>query len=156
MRRRESGAAASYGKGASTVAGSAGSRPRIALNTIAQSSTLRHSGPGLSIDQTSAITPARLTRPKLGRSPVTPVRVDGETIDPRVSVPSANGTRPADTAAAGPAEEPLEPSARFHGLCVVPRNHWSPHASAPVDSLATRTAPASSSLRTEVAVSLST
>ena len=47
--------------------------------------------------------PCRLTLPKLGRSPVTPVRVAGETMEPSVSVPIAKGTSPALTAAAEPA-----------------------------------------------------
>ena len=41
--------------------------------------------------------------------PVAPHRVDGETIEPNVSVPSANGTRPAAVADAEPADEPLDP-----------------------------------------------
>ena len=53
--------------------------------------------------------PWRATAPKVGRCPVTPHRVEGETMEPSVSEPMANGTQPAETAAAGPAEEPLEP-----------------------------------------------
>ena len=49
-------------------------------------------GPTLSIVQQSAIAPARLTRPNVGRKPVTPQRVLGEMIDPRVSVPSEKAT----------------------------------------------------------------
>ena len=64
--------------------------------------------------------PARLTLPKVGRRPVTPQRVLGETIEPQVSVPRANGTRPAATAAAEPP-------------CRVCRN-----ASPPVSTRATR------------------
>jgi hypothetical protein len=61
----------------------------MASNTIAQSDASRHRGPALSMDQESAMTPCRLTRPKLGRRPVIPVRVEGDTMDPSVSVPSA-------------------------------------------------------------------
>ena len=89
--------------------------------------------------------PARLTRPYVGRSPVRPQRVLGDTMLPHVSVPIANGTRPAAVAAPGPAEEPLEPCSRFHGFFVVPPNQTSPHASAPTLSFATSTAPAPSS-----------
>ena len=46
---------------------------------------------------------------------------------------------------------PLDPGSRFHGFRVVPPNHTSPHASAPSVSLATRTAPASSSFSTTAA-----
>ena len=97
--------------------------------------------------------PWRLTRPKVGRSPVTPQRVDGETIDPQVSLPIAKPTSPAATAAAGPAEEPLEPWSSFHGLRVMPPNQTSPQASSPSVSFATSTAPASSSRRTTAASS---
>lgn len=45
----------------------------------------------------------RPTRPKDGRSAVTPHMLAGKMMDPPVSVPSANGTNPADVAAAGPA-----------------------------------------------------
>src|SRR6476469_1089948 len=98
--------------------------------------------------QLSAIAPARLTRPKLGRRPVTPQRADGEMIDPHVSVPIVKPARPAAVAAPGPADDPLEPSARFQGFLVVPPNQTAPHASSPMVSLATRTAPACSRRRT--------
>jgi hypothetical protein len=52
--------------------------------------------------------PARLTRPKVGLTPVTPQRVLGETMEPRVSVPMENPTRPAAVAEAEPAEDPEE------------------------------------------------
>src|ERR1043166_7496080 len=111
-------------------------------STSAQSWTVRAIGPILSIDQQSAIAPVRDTRPKVGRSPVVPHRVLGDTIEPSVSVPSAKGTGPAATAAADPALEPLDPSSGFHGLFVRPPNHTSPIASAPSVSFATSTAPA--------------
>ena len=62
-------------------------------------------------------------------------------------------TRPAATAAAEPADEPLEPCSGFHGLRVLPPNQTSPQARAPTESLATSTAPASSRRRTTVASS---
>src|SRR5690348_6000761 len=68
----------------------------------------------------------------------------------------ANPTRPAATAAADPAEDPLDPWARFQGLRVVPPNQMSPQASAPTLSLATSTAPAVSSRETTVASRSST
>ena len=49
------------------------------------------------------------TELNVGLNPVTPHLVDGDIIDPRVSVPIANATKPAETAEAEPAEEPLEP-----------------------------------------------
>jgi hypothetical protein len=87
----------------------------------------------------------------VGRRPVTPQRELGETIEPHVSLPMANGTSPAETALDEPADEPLEPCSRFHGFSVVPPNHWSSIASSPRENLATSTAPAASSLRMTVA-----
>src|ERR1700693_5449981 len=108
-------------------------------------------GPILSMLQQSAIAPLRLTRPNVGRSPLVPQRVHGETMLPSVSVPIAKPTKPAAVAEAEPAEEPLDPSFTFHGFFVVPPNHTSPQASAPSVSLATSTAPASSSFTATVA-----
>ena len=71
-------------------------------------------------------------------------------IEPRVSVPIAKPTRPAAVAEPGPADDPLEPRP-FHGFFVWPRNQLSPCASAPSDSFATSTAPASRSRSTTVA-----
>src|SRR5687767_10590394 len=112
----------------------------MAARTMAQSSADRHIGPTLSSVQPAAMTPCRLTRPNVGRRPTIPHRIEGERMEPPVSVPSANETSPAAGAAADPAEDPLDPSAGFHGLLVRPRYHWSPNASSPVDSFATRTA----------------
>ena len=53
--------------------------------------------------------PSAGTELNVGLNPVTPHLVDGDIIDPRVSVPIANATKPAETAEAEPAEEPLEP-----------------------------------------------
>ena len=125
----------------------------MAWKTSAQSSTERAIGPILSIVQESAIAPCRLTRPKVGRRPVAPQRVHGETIEPHVSVPRLKPTSPAAVAAAEPAEEPLEPCSGFHGFLVSPPYHTLPQARAPRLSLATSTAPAAASRRTTVAVS---
>ena len=108
--------------------------------------------PALSMLHESAIAPALLTLPKVGRSPVTPQRVLGETMEPQVSVPMANGTSPAAVAAADPAEDPLEPSSRFQGFLVLPPYHTSPMARAPRVSFPSIMAPASSSLRITVAL----
>ena len=50
--------------------------------------------------RTFAIAPVRLTRENVGRSPVVPQCMHGETIEPSVSVPMAKPTRPAAVAAA--------------------------------------------------------
>ena len=90
---------------------------------MAASSALRQIGPALSRLQQSTIAPERLTDPNVGLKPVAPQRVDGETIEPSVSVPIANGKSPATIAAAEPADEPLDPCFRFHGFFVSPPNH---------------------------------
>src|SRR5688500_10017917 len=124
----------------------------MASNTSAQSSTERQIGPSLSMLQSSAMHPKRLTRPKVGRRPVQPQTRHGDTMLPNVSLPIAKPSNPAAVAAAEPAEEPLDPASGFHGLRVIPRNHPSPQARAPSDSLAIRTAPAASSFSATVAV----
>src|SRR6266849_10567167 len=125
----------------------------IASRTKAQSSTVRQIGPSLSMLQERAIAPVRGTRPKDGRSPVHPQRVEGEEIEPSVSEPMLKATHPAAVAEAGPAEDPLDPWFSFHGLRVTPPNQTSPCASAPRVSFATTTAPALSSRFTTVASS---
>jgi hypothetical protein len=66
----------------------------------------------------NTIPPYRLTRPKVGRSALNPVRLEGETIEPRVSVPIENATHAAAVAEPGPADEPLDPSSTFQGFFV--------------------------------------
>src|SRR3954470_20886021 len=114
----------------------------MASRTRAQSSTERAIGPILSIDQASDMQPCRLTRPNVGRRPDAPQAQQGETMLPSVSLPSAKPTRPAATAEAEPADDPLDPRRGSHGLRVMPPNHLSPIASAPNVSLAISTAPA--------------
>src|ERR1700683_3894050 len=110
-------------------------------------------GPSLSIVQLSAMAPVRGTKPKVGRRPVTPERVDVEEMEPSVSEPMEKATQPALVAEAGPADDPLDPCFGFHGLRVRPPNHLSPLASAPSVSFAMRTAPGASSRFTTVASS---
>ena len=66
--------------------------------------------------QESAIAPWRLTSPYVGRRPVTPQYADGVRIDPVVSEPNANGTRPAATALPEPLDEPPDQRVRSHGF----------------------------------------
>ena len=135
------------------VAGSLVSLPLRTARTMALSTADLEMGPTLSMDQLRAMAPCLLTRPKVGRNPVTPLRVEGETIEPSVSVPMAKGTNPALTAEAEPAEDPLDPCFRFQGFLVTPPNQTSPIAKAPRVNLPTNTPPACSSLVTIVAVS---
>src|ERR1035438_5697561 len=90
------------------------SGPWIASRTNAQSSTERAIGPSLSMVQLSAMAPVRGTKPKVGRSPVSPHRVEGDEMDPSVSEPIAKATQPAATALAEPAEDPLDQIGRAH------------------------------------------
>ena len=138
------------------MAGSLVSLPFSTERTMALSSADLEMGPTLSIDQLRAMAPCLLIRPKVGRSPVTPFRVEGDTMEPRVSVPMAKGTNPALTAEAEPAEDPLDPCFRFQGFLVTPPNQTSPMAKAPRVNFPTSTPPACSSLVTIVAVSLIT
>src|SRR5262245_9965009 len=98
-----------------TLDGSPASGPLIASSTSIVSSTERVIGPSLSSDQHSVIAPVRATRPNVGRSPVTPHRIAGATIEPPVSLPMANPTKPAAVAAPGPALDPDAPSSSSHG-----------------------------------------
>ena len=89
---------------------------------MAASSALRQIGPVLSSVQLKVIAPDRLMEPNVGRKPVAPQAFEGEIMEPCVSVPIAKGTNPATVAAAEPAEEPLDPLNKFHGLFVCPPN----------------------------------
>src|SRR5678815_3839152 len=100
----------------------------MAPNTRPQSVALRQSGPSLSMVHDRAMAPLRLTRPKVGRNPVAPHRVEGEMIEPCVSLPMAKATHPAAVADAGPADEPLDPWSVFQGFLVVPPYQTSPWA----------------------------
>src|ERR1700722_19927235 len=126
----------------------------MACMTRAQSSLARQIGPSLSIVQANAMAPVLGTKPKVGRKPVVPQRVEGDEIEPNVSEPTAKATQPLAVAEADPADEPLEPSLVFQGFRVRPPNHLSPIAKAPRESFATRPAPASSRRFTIVASSL--
>jgi hypothetical protein len=57
----------------------------------------------------SAIAPVFGTLPNVGLRPVAPQRVDGDEMEPRVSLPIPKPMRPAAVADAGPADDPLEP-----------------------------------------------
>jgi hypothetical protein len=105
---------------ASAEAASSGSAPAIASSTRRVSSSVRPIGPILSSVQESAIAPWRLTRPYVGRSPVTPQKFEGQRIEPQVSVPIANGTSPPAIAAPLPEDEPPAQRPGSHGLRIGP------------------------------------
>src|SRR5580692_12957908 len=116
--------------------------PEIACSTSIVSSTPRVIGPSLSSDQHSVMAPVRATRPNVGRNPLTPQRMLGDTMLPPVSLPIANPTSPAAVAAPGPALDPDDPSSGNQGFIVCPPNQMSFRASAPRLNFAISTAPA--------------
>jgi len=67
------------------------------------------------------MSPYRDTLPYVGFTPVRFVNAQGWRIEPPVSLPSANGASPAQTAAALPPELPPGTLERSHGLRVMPR-----------------------------------
>ena len=87
--------------------------------------------------------------------PTIPHSAAGWRIEPPVSVPSAQGVRPAATAAALPPEEPPGTRARFHGLSTGPKAEFSfeePIANSSWLVFASSVAPASRRRDTELAV----
>src|SRR5271157_4218458 len=64
--------------------------------------------------------PCRLTRPYVGRNPLTPQKADGHTIEPHVSVPMANPASPAATIAPDPEDEPQVQQLVSQGFLVSP------------------------------------
>src|SRR6187402_54369 len=100
--------------------GSPTSLPEITFSNSIVSSTPLAIGPSLSRDQDNDIAPVLGTCPYVGRRPVTPHRMLGPMMLPPVSLPMANPTSPATTAAPGPALDPDDPSSSSHGFIVCP------------------------------------
>ena len=70
------------------------------------SATHRACGPAVSWLAAIGTIPDRLMLPTAGLKPTTPLTDDGLMIEPSVSVPTATGDNPAETATAEPEEEP--------------------------------------------------
>ena len=87
---------------------------------IAQSSTVLATGPTVSMDQETGITPRLLTRPQVGRSPARPHHAAGIRVDPPVSSARADAQRNADVAAAEPLLEMPGFLFKSHGFLGVP------------------------------------
>src|SRR5208283_819619 len=91
--------------------------------------------------------PCRLTRPYVGRNPLTPQNADGHTIEPHVSVPIANPASPAATIAPDPEDDPHVQQPVSHGFRVSPCSdaeaymYPSPPASSIIAALPSSTAP---------------
>ena len=67
---------------------------------------MRVIGPALSLVCEMGMMPLRLHRPTVGFIPTMPLALEGQTIDPLVSVPMVNVARLAAAATAGPELEP--------------------------------------------------
>src|SRR5579872_3506313 len=88
------------------VRGSRRSGPCITSSRMAQSSTVRAKGPGVSRVGQSGSTPKVLIRPMLTLSPVMPHQDAGIRTEPPVSEPMAQGVQRAATATPDPDEDP--------------------------------------------------
>src|SRR5215831_12546666 len=99
---------------------SAGSAAASTVRSAAASATEVAIGPAVSCASDSGTMPARLTRPRVGLTPTTPQALDGETIEPSVSVPTASGARPAETPAADPELDPDGDRSSAYGFAVCP------------------------------------
>jgi hypothetical protein len=110
----------------------------------------------------SAIAPARLTSPYVGRSPVTPQYAAGVTIEPDVSDPNAYATNPAATAAPDPLDDPPDQRPVSHGFNPGPvaeaaaYRYPPPPANSTIANLPRQIAPALSNFFTTVACSSNT
>src|SRR6185503_5730932 len=102
------------------VAGSAGSTPVIPPRRIAASVTVRVIGPAVSWLAEIGMMPDRLTSPTVGLSPTMPHKVDGDTIDPSVSVPTDTAQRLAEVAAPEPELDPEGLRSSEYGFRVRP------------------------------------
>src|SRR5882672_4493139 len=85
---------------------SSGSSPSISASTVVASSTVSANTDTQSRLRQAGMTPEVLTRPGVGLSPTTLLKADGTRPEPAVSVPSANGISPRETATAEPELEP--------------------------------------------------
>ena len=86
----------------------------------AASRTVRVMGPAVSWDEAIGMIPALLTSPTVGLTPTNPLTLEGDVIDPSVSVPMAAMQRFADTAAPEPELEPDGFRSSAYGFRVSP------------------------------------
>src|SRR5262249_7575661 len=100
--------------------GSRESIPVMSPKRIAASVTVRAIGPAVSWLCASGIIPERLTKPSVGLIPTIPFAVDGQTMEPSVSVPIAAAHKFAETATPEPELEPQGLRVRLYGLRTKP------------------------------------
>src|ERR1700761_9796110 len=109
------------------------SGPASTDSNAAASATEAAIGPAVSCARDSGTMPVLLTRPRVGLRPTTPQALDGETIDPSVSVPMASGAKPAERPAAEPELEPDGFRSSAYGFAV-----WPPTVDQPLLDLVAR------------------
>lgn len=105
--------------GARTANGCRGGYPCGAImpsSRSAASATVRAIGPTTPRPASRSSPDPDGTRPRDGFTPTRPHDAAGMRIEPPPSLPGANGSRPAATAAAAPPLEPPAPRSRSHGL----------------------------------------
>ena len=93
----------------------------MTVSTAAASATVRACGPTVSCVCEIGTTPARLVSPTVGLMPTTPLKLEGQTMLPSVSEPSATAQRFAETAAPDPELDPHGLRSIAYGLL-----HWPP------------------------------
>ena len=148
MRRRPGSRAAAsaygWGGGGAQLA-SPGSVPARTSRSAAVSATVRVSTPSCTRN-CSPISGACDTRPRCGLRPTRPQHAAGMRSEPPPSLPCANGTMPAATAAALPPDEPPGVRVGSHGFRVRSVTGRIPHSG--IDVVPTTIAPAARSRRT--------
>src|SRR5271165_394577 len=102
------------------MAGSCGSAAASTDSIAAASATDFAIGPAVSCTGDSGTIPVRLTRPAVGLMPTTPQALDGDTMEPSVSVPTASGASPAATPAADPELDPDGLRSSAYGFALWP------------------------------------
>ena len=133
--------------------GSTGSKssPDMTASALAQSATLRASGPTESSVVLKGNAPSVGMRWRLGLKPVIPQSAAGMRTEPPVSLPIAISHMPSAAATAAPADDPPGTRARSRGLPGVPKCGLAPiapKANSVMLVLATTTAPPARSRRT--------
>ena len=81
--------------------------PATTVSSAAASATDRVIGPAVSKPSASGMTPARLTSPRVGLTPTSPLTSLGDRIDPEVSDPKAPAAKAIDSPTPEPDDEPL-------------------------------------------------
>ena len=100
----------------------------MTASALAQSATLRPSGPIESSVKLSGNAPSVGMRCRLGLKPTIPHNAAGIRTEPPVSLPMAISQRPSEAATAAPADEPPGTRARSRGLPGVPKCGLAPMA----------------------------